>query len=107
MMFILTVIVGFFLMFIGALFTGWIYELVYELAIVPIVTCFNVTAPDIPFMLFVLLSIGITACTYKTSTDKESYTIKDPKFWGKWLGGIVAKLLLILLLWIVNSFVIG
>ena len=59
MMFILTVIVGFFLMFIGALFTGWIYELVYELAIIPIVSCFNVTAPDIPFMLFVLLSLGI------------------------------------------------
>ena len=61
MMFILTVIVGFFLMFIGALFTGWIYELVYKLAIIPIVSCFNVAAPDIPFMLFVLLSLGITA----------------------------------------------
>jgi hypothetical protein len=107
MVFILTVIVGFFLMFIGALFTGWIYELTYKLAIIPIISCFNVTVPDIPFTLFVLLSLGITACTYKVSTDKESYTIRDPKFWGKWFGGIMAKLLLILLLWIVNSFTIG
>lgn len=106
MVFVLTLFFGFVLMFISAVFSGWVYSAVYNFAITPLLSCFDVTAPSIPFMIFVLLSLGITACTYKSSTDKDSYTIKDVQFWSKWIGGIVAKFLTVVMLWITYMIVI-
>lgn len=106
MLFVLTVFFGFVLIFIGAVFSGWVYSAVYDFAITPLLSCLDVTAPSIPFMIFVLLSLGISACTCKASAEKESYTIKDVQFWSKWLGGIVTKLLTVAMLWITYLIVI-
>lgn len=101
---ILILILGLVLMLISAVFSGWVYSVVYDLAVVPILGCLpGVCAPDIPFNMFILLSLGIAACTAKlSSTDKETYATTDGKFWAKWLGAIFAKLCILFLLWIVN-----
>ena len=94
----LTILGGIILVFINALFNGFVIMEAYELAFSPFLTYF--CEPSIiPFMVFVLVGLGINLCRPQS---ESKYKITDKEYWQKWLSIICTKLLLILIIWIFN-----
>lgn len=94
----LTILGGIILVFVNALFNGFVIMEAYELAFTPFINHF-ISTPTIPFMVFVLVGLGINLCRPQS---ESKYKITDKEYWPKWLSIICTKLLLILIIWIFN-----
>ena len=94
----MSIILGIFLIIVNALFNGFILMEVYELAFMPFLTYF--CEPSIiPFMVFVLVGLGINLCRPQS---ESKYKITDINFWYKWISTVFTKLLTISILWLFN-----
>ena len=83
-------------------FHAWVYMMAYELAFIPFINYFT-TAPQIPYSMFVLLTIGMGLCrAYK----KLEYDVGSKEFWSVLVSSIATKLSILLILWIVNIIII-
>ena len=98
----LTILGGIILVFINALFNGFIIMEAYELAFVPFINHF-INPPSISFMVFVLVGLGINLCRPQT---ESKYKLGETKFWATWLSTICSKLMLIFILWIFNIIIL-
>lgn len=84
------------------LFHAWVYMMAYELAFIPFINHFT-TAPLIPYGMFVLLNIGIGLCrAYK----KPENNVNEKEFWSSLISSITTKLVMLLILWGINSIVL-
>ena len=84
------------------LFHSWVYMMAYELAFIPFINYFT-TAPQIPYSMFILLNIGIGVCrAYK----KPENGVDSKEFWSSLISSITTKLVMLLILWGINSIVL-
>ena len=84
------------------LFHAWVYMMAYELAFIPFINYFT-TAPQIPYSMFILLNIGIGLCrAYK----KPENNVNEKEFWTTLMSSITTKLVMLLILWGINSIVL-
>lgn len=83
---------------------GWFWMMVYNLGITPFINQFS-KAPQIPYILFVLLFISFTLIKSK-SQDENKYKLNDIKLWARYIGGIFTNILILGMLYILNCIAI-
>lgn len=98
----LTILGGIILVFVNALFNGFMIMEAYELAFVPFINHF-INTPTIPYMVFVLVGLGINLCRPQS---ESKYKVGETKFWIAWLSTICSKLMLIFILWVFNIIIL-
>lgn len=98
----LTILGGIILVFVNALFNGFVIMEAYELAFVPFINHF-ISTPTIPFMVFVLVGLGINLCMPRS---ESKYKLGEMKFWTTWLSTVCSKLMLLFILWIFNIIIL-
>lgn len=83
-------------------FHAWVYMMAYKLAFISFINYFT-TAPQIPYSIFVLLTIGIGLCR---AHKKPEYDVGSKEFWSSLVSSITTKFCLLFILWVVNSVII-
>ena len=84
------------------LFHAWVYMMAYELAFMPFINYFT-SAPQIPYSMFIMLNIGIGLCRVY---NKSENNVNDKEFWTTLMSSIITKLVMLLILWGINSIVL-
>lgn len=84
------------------LFNAFVYMSAYNLAFVPFINYFT-SAPDVPFSIFILLNLGVSACrVYK----KPKYTIGENKYWSDLSSALISRSLLVFIILICNLIIL-
>lgn len=86
-------------------FNGWIWSLAYELGFKPFLSQFA-NAPDIPYLMFVLLTATWSLVRYKSTGDKDAPVISSPEFWAKYIGIVVTDFIEIGILYLFNMMIL-
>ena len=84
------------------LFNAFVYMSAYKLAFVPFINYFT-SAPDVPFLIFILLNLGIDVCKhYKT----PKYTIREKEYWSNLSSTLISRSLLLIILFVCNLIIL-
>lgn len=86
-------------------FNGWVWSLAYKLGFAPFFSQF-VNMPDIPYLMFVLLTTTWSLVRFKTTGDSDGPLVDTPVFWAKYLGIIFTDLLGIGILYLFNLMIL-
>lgn len=89
----------------NSFFNGWVWSLAYELGFAPFFSQF-VNMPDIPYLMFVLLSVAWSLVRFKSTGDKDAPAVDTTAFWSKYIGIIITDLLGIGVLYLFNIMIL-
>lgn len=89
----------------NSFFNGWVWSSAYKLGVIPFFSQF-VNMPDIPYLMFVLLTTTWSLVRFKNTSDKDGPSIDTPAFWGKYIGIIVTDLFGIGILYLFNLMIL-
>ena len=89
----------------NSFFNGWIWSLAYELGFAPFFSQF-VNMPDIPYLMFVLLTVAWSLVRFKNTSDKDAPEVNTPAFWTKYIGIILTDLLVVGVLYLFNIMIL-
>lgn len=76
----------------------------YELGVVPLINHLD-TAPEIPYMYFVLIWLAYGVIKSKKVEDNGP-KITEAKFWTRYLGVLSTDFIILGVLWLVNLLVL-
>ena len=89
----------------NSFFNGWVWSLAYELGFKPFFSQFT-NMPDIPYLMFVLLTVAWSLVRFKNTGDKDAPGVNTPAFWTKYIGIIITDLLGIGVLCLLNMMIL-
>jgi hypothetical protein len=89
----------------NSFFNGWVWSLAYELGFAPFFSQF-MNMPDIPYLMFVLLTVAWSVVRFKSTGDKDAPAVDTPAFWTKYIGIIITDLLRIGVLYLFNIMIL-
>lgn len=92
------------LLILMVLADGFIYKCAYDMGLVPMIEAFGMTAPEIPYKIFILFTCMLHV--FKAGENNgDSYESNDPKLFWRLTSLYMSKFFVMALLFILYAFI--
>lgn len=90
----------------NAFLNGYFLMCGYELGMVPLINYLTGTSPTIPYVYFVLLTLGWSLIKNKKVDNNETTSVLTNKFWSRYFGVICTSFVVLGILYLLNNFLL-
>ena len=87
----------------NAFLNGYFWMWGYELGMVPLINHLTGDSPTIPYVYFVLLSLGWSLLKNKKVDNNEATSVLTDKFWSRYFGVICTNFVVLGILYLLNN----